>query len=126
MTAAKLAALLLEAGRVLVALPAVERERLRLGTAPAVSRARSRGLRAAEREPTARARLRRAIAAVDARLPRGANCFRRALLEMSLDCGAARERLYLHLSASGLAGSGHARLSSWPEDGRDYDATFSL
>jgi hypothetical protein len=126
MRLAEAPALLLEVGRVLALVASVERARLRLGTAPAVARARSRGQRTRQRAPEARARLRRAIGAVDALLPGGANCYRRALLEMSLDRGAAGERLYLDLSASGGRGNGHARLASWPEDGRGYDATFSL
>ena len=66
------------------------------------------------------------MAAVDARFPGGPNCLRRALLEASLDAAAAREPLFLHLDAAGGRGSGHARLASVPEDGRAYDATFTL
>jgi hypothetical protein len=104
----------------------VEIDRRRLGTRPAVVRARARGLRAPARGSAGRARLRRAVARVDACWPPGANCLRRALLEASLDAAAARETLFLHLAASGGRDSGHARLASVPEDGRSYDATLAL
>lgn len=120
------ARLLSEALRVLWALPAAERARRHLGPAPAVARVRDRGRRAAERDPGARARLRRAIAGMDRCLPGGGNCYRRALLEIALDRGAAGEALYLDLAAAGGEGSGHARLASWPDDGRGYDATLAL
>jgi hypothetical protein len=118
--------LLSEVARVLAVVVAVELDRRRLGTRPALQRARARGARARARDGAGRARLRRAVAAVDARCPGGPNCLRRALLEASLDPAAAREPLHLHLSASGGPGSGHARLASAPEDGRAYDATLAL
>jgi hypothetical protein len=104
----------------------VEIDRRRLGTRPAVLRARARGCRAPTRDVAARAQLRRAVAAVDARWPGGPNCLRRALLEASLDAGAAREPIFLHIDAAGGRGTGHARLASVPEDGRSYDATIAL
>jgi hypothetical protein len=121
-----LPALLGELCRVLGAAIPVELDRRRLGTRPALLRARARGVRAPARDGAGRARLRRAVAAVDARWPGGPNCLRRALLEASLDAAAAAEPLHLHLTASGGLGSGHARLASLPEDGRDYDLTLSL
>jgi len=121
-----LGGLLPELWRVLrVAVP-VELDRRRLGTRPALLRARARGARAAARDADGRSRLRRAVVTVDARWPGGPNCLRQALLEASLDSAAAREPLYLHLNAAGGRDSGHARLASVPEDGRDYDATLSL
>jgi Mg-chelatase subunit ChlD len=120
------AALWPELRRVLAMMVPVDRDWRRLGTRPAVLRARARGCRAPTRDSAARARLRRAVAAVDARWPGGPNCLRRALLEASLDAAAAREPILLHLDASGGRGSGHARLASVPEDGRSYDATFAL
>lgn len=112
--------------RVLAMVVPVEIDRRRLGTRPAVLRARGRGSSAPTRDIAARARLRGAVAAVDARFPGGPNCLRRALLEASLDAAAAREPLFLHLDAAGGRGSGHARLASVPGDGRGYDATFTL
>ena len=121
-----LAALWPELRRVLAVMVPVELDRRRLGTRPALGRARARGSRAPARQEAGRSLLRRAVAAVDARWPGGPNCLRRALLEASLDSAAAREPLYLHLNAAGGRDSGHARLASVPEDGRDYDATLSL
>lgn len=118
--------LLAEVARVLAILVPAERDRLLLGTRPAVERARSRGARSSLRDARARARLRRAVALLDARCPGGPNCLRRALLEASLDRGAAREPIYLHLSAAGGPGASHARLASVPADGRRYDATFAV
>ncbi|HZY04793.1 MAG TPA: hypothetical protein VFF02_14975 [Anaeromyxobacteraceae bacterium] len=126
MKAAELPGLLAELWRVLAVAVPVELDRRRLGTRPAVRHARWRGARARARDGTGRARLRRAVAAVDARWPGGPNCLRRALLEASLDAEAAGEAVTLHLSAAGGPGSGHARLSSVPEDGRAYDLTLSL
>jgi len=45
---------------------------------------------------------------------------------MSMDQRAAGEQLYLQLASSGGIGSGHARLESWPDDGRAFDATFVI
>jgi hypothetical protein len=118
--------LLADVARVAATLARVERDRLRLGIAEAVARARARGAGRPARPAASRLRLRRAVLAVDARLPGGANCYRRALLEMSLDGAAAGERLYLDLSLRGPSPNGHARLESWPEGGRLHDATFSL
>jgi hypothetical protein len=124
--AGELPALLADLWRVLAVAVPVELDRRRLGTRPAVLRARARGERAPARDGAGRARLRRAVAAVDARCPGGPNCLRRALLEASLDPAAAREPLHLHLSAWGGPGSGHARLASRPENGRPYDVTLAL
>jgi hypothetical protein len=118
--------LLADAARVAAAVPRVERDRLRLGTAEAVARARARGTGRPARPAASRLRLRRAVLAVDTRLPGGANCYRRALLEMSLDRAAAAETLHLDLSLRGPSPVGHTRLESWPENGRLHDATFSL
>ena len=126
MTPRDLETLLPELWRVLAVAVPVERDRLRLGTRPAVLRSRERGSRAPTRDDDGRARLRRAVASVDARWPGGPNCLRRALLEASLDAAAAREPIFLHLDAAGGRGSGHARLASVAEDGRTYDATIAL
>ena len=112
--------------RVLAVMLPVDLDWRRLGTRPALLRARERGSRAPARDDAGRARLRRAVAAVDARWPGGPNCLRRALLEASLDAAASREPLFLRLDAAGGRNSGHARLASVPEDGRTYDATLAL
>lgn len=118
--------LVAEAARVVAALARVERDRLRLGIAEAVARARARGASRPARPAASRLRLRRAVLAIDARLPGGANCYRRALLEMSLDGAAAGERLHLDLSLRGPSPAGHVRLESWAESRRLHEATFSL
>jgi hypothetical protein len=119
------ATLLSEMARVVAVVRSVERDRLSVGTASAVTAARRRGRGAKRRGPAAREVLRRAIGIIDARFG-GGNCYRRALLEMSLDAGAAEEVLYLDLRVSGDRDSGHARLESWPSDGRQFDATFEV
>ena len=119
---------LVDLGRVLLAIPFVELGRLVQGPSWLISRVRSRGHLARERSPTERQALRRLIAAVDARLPGGGNCYRRALVEMALDPSAAEERLFLGLKAHGGPRSGHAWLSSWPDTANAgaYDAVLEM
>jgi hypothetical protein len=70
--------------------------------------------------------LRRLIRAVDARMPGGPNCYRRALLEIGLDAGAAREPLKMGLHPHGGPKSGHAWLGE-PEPGTEsYEALFEI
>jgi hypothetical protein len=59
-----------------------------------------------------RGRLRRIISLVDRCLPDGGNCVRRALLEMALDGGAARDTFLAGLQSQGGPRSGHAWLAS--------------
>src|SRR5258706_507164 len=59
----------------------------------AVSAMRAIGRNAAARDEIGRARLKRAIGWIDAVMPRGGNCFRRTLIELALDAGAAEETL---------------------------------
>lgn len=118
-------ALALELLRVARALPAVEHGLAAHPPPAAVARLRARGRRCARRTPAARATLRRAIALADRAAPGGASCYRRALLELALDAGAAAETLWLGLDASGLPRSGHAWLGDAPPD-RPYAITLSL
>ena len=113
-------------GRVLVGLPAVECGRLLLGPSRLLARLRHTGRRAQKRSPAERHSLRRVIAAVDARLPGGGNCYRRALVETLLDAGAADEKIYFGLKAHGGPKSGHAWLGSWPDaaNAGAYDAVI--
>lgn len=111
--------------RVLRALPLVEWQRRRLSLHHAVAEARAHSARHATRSKAARARLQRVIGAVDARMPGGGNCVRRALLEMVLDTTAARERLFAGLKSSGGPKSGHAWLESHPVTGT-YDAVIAV
>jgi hypothetical protein len=68
-------------------------ERARTADPPerALARMRELGARAVRRGPVGRARLRRAIGWVDALFRSGPNCYRRTLLELALDRGAAEE-----------------------------------
>lgn len=106
----ELAATLLEVVRVLQELPSVERARRRLGPRRLVALLRRRS----QTQPRRRSRvcLQRAIRWVDARLPGGGNCFRRALLEMALDRGAADEPMLFGFELRDDHLAGHAWLDS--------------
>jgi len=114
-----------DAFRILGMLPLVEWRRRYLSLHHAVAHARAHGRTQPDRPGGARLRLRRVISALDARLPGGGNCVRRALLEMSLDRSAAGEQLLAGLKASGGPRSGHAWLASQPVTDR-YDAVISI
>lgn len=113
---------------VLAIAPAVEWGRRFHGPRPLIEKLRSKGLRAPCRDRAGRQRLRRMIVLVDRFIvpwERRGNCYRRALLELALDSGAAYEPLRIGLMASPSPRSGHAWLGS--EEGTDtYDATWSL
>jgi hypothetical protein len=111
--------------RVLRVLPLIEWRRRRLGLHAAVVLSRADAGNRCKRSAEDRARLRRVIGAVDVRMPGGANCVRRALLEMALDGGAARERLFAGLRRGGGKGSGHMWLESDPAR-ETYDAVISI
>jgi hypothetical protein len=102
----------LEILRVLIALPRVESTRRTRGLEPAVSAMRARGVHCIQREPRQRVFLQRAIAWLDCRIPGGTNCYRRVLLELSLDAGAASEPILIGLNPRGGPGSGHVWLAS--------------
>ncbi len=59
---------------------------------------------------------------MDALFPGGPNCYRRALLESSLDRGAAEEKIHFALD---VGKTGHAWLDSDP-DGQQFDVVFSV
>jgi hypothetical protein len=116
---------LVEVARVVLAVPRVELQRQRGSLHHAVRALRQGAFRRTARSVEGRAHLRRAIAAVDARLPDGPNCVRRSLLEISLDGGAAREKLLAGFMAGGGKKSGHAWLEI--ESVRDkYDAVIAI
>jgi len=101
-----------------------EAERLREHTPPehAVHAMRERGRSAPRRGPIGRARLRRAIGWVDAAYPRkGGNCFRRVLVEIGLDAGAAEETLVFGLD---VGETGHVAFKD-AED-RTFDVAFEV
>jgi hypothetical protein len=111
--------------RILGALPFVEWRRRRLSLHDAVARARAGAGKRAARSTAARARLQRWIGRVDARMPGGGNCVRRALLEMTLDSTAAGERLFAGLRSGGGPRSGHAWLESHSVREK-YDAVIAV
>lgn len=118
------AADLIDLARIAALLPVVELGRRTRGPARLVPTLRACGRRVGLRTADRRARLRRLIRAVDARLPGGGNCYRRALLEMALDPQSAAEPLHLGLRAGGGPNSGHAWLGDDRDPGAAYDAEF--
>jgi hypothetical protein len=100
----------------------VERSRTTSTPRDAVTCARRRGRAALRRGPAARAALKRLIVSVDAAFPSGPNCYRRALLESSLDRGAAEEKIHFALD---VGRTGHAWLDSDPERQR-FDVVFAV
>jgi len=98
--------------RVIIALPAVESTRRKVGFGRAVSAMRARGAHRLQRGSRQRISLQRAIVWLDSRIPGGTNCYRRVLLELSLDAGAASEPVLIGLNPRGGPGSGHVWLAS--------------
>ena len=113
-----------ELARVVAAAMWVELRRKRVAPATLVSIARERGCARTRRTPEQRVFLQRLIALVDRCFPSGANCYRRTLVEMSLDRDAAAEPLSLGLRRGGGVGSGHAWLGSRRDPRDRYDAEF--
>jgi hypothetical protein len=122
----ELAVTLVEVARVLASLGRVEAARRSLGPRPLLDRLRRGARRTPERDATGRRCLRRAIRWVDSCLPGGGNCYRRALLEMALDRGAAREPLAMGMSAQGERVSGHAWLSDADRGATPYEFVIRL
>ncbi|MCK6549743.1 hypothetical protein L6R52_28155, partial [Myxococcota bacterium] len=88
--------------------------------------ARRLGAHARARNPAERARLRRLIGGVDARLSGASRCYRRVLIEIALDRGAASETVHLGLYARGGERSGHAWLASEGPARERFDAVIEL
>ena len=112
--------------RVLRAVPEVECGRFADGPAQLVWRMRARGRDARARNPDERRRLRRLISLVDRILPGAPSCYRRALLEMGLDAGAAKEPLHLGLRVPGGPRSGNAWLGMSSEPVGPYDVQLDI
>jgi hypothetical protein len=102
-----------------------ERSKRRTGPTAVVAVFRAAGMRAPSRSPSERARLRSLIRRLDHYFPAGPNCYRRALVEIAMDAGAAREPLHLGLNLSPRAG-GHAWLSSDAADGAAYEVELRM
>jgi hypothetical protein len=115
-------ALTLETGRVLVALYQVERQIAHLGPKQLLEKLRAQGMQAPERNAEDRERLRKVIGWLDRRLMRAGNCYRRALVEIGMDRGAAREALFLGFNMEGEKVSGHA----WIEATAEKDGTYQV
>jgi hypothetical protein len=94
--------------RVLSVAARVEQARTNEGPTPLLTRLRVEGTGGLTRTPQQRRGLRRAVDLVDRFFPGGPNCYRRVLLEVALDAGAARDRVCLGLRAGGGSGTGHA------------------
>lgn len=109
-----------ETVRVLSVLPQVERARRKAGPAELAATMRLLSEGAPHRAPLERARLRSTIAWCDQVVPFGAGCYRRALLEMALDAGAAQEPLVLGLRRRGL---GHAWVGAADTE-ESFDTVF--
>src|SRR5690349_11869188 len=95
-----------ELARVAIVLPGVEAGRRREGPKPLAERLRAAGVKARARDAEGRA-----IGWIDRKMPGGGNCYRRALLEMRLDRGAAAEPLRMGLKSENGEVKGHAWLA---------------
>ena len=102
--------------------PVVDAGRARDTPHVTVGAMRALGRRSARvRGPIGRARLRRAIGWVDALGPGGANCYRRTLLELALDGGAARETVVFGLD---VGSTGHVAFEG--REDRTFDVSFAI
>lgn len=111
----------IEAARVVPLLRVVDRARRSESPERALAAMRARGAAQTERGPVGRARLRRAIGWVDAMLPGAASCYRRILLEVALDGGAAHETVVFGLD---VGSTGHVAFEGREE--RSFDVAFAI
>ncbi len=112
----------LEVVRTTRLVPAVDRGRKHDPPEVVVAAMRARGTKTGvARGPIGRARLRRAISWVDALGPGGASCYRRILLELALDAGAARETVVFGLD---VGRTGHVAFADREE--RTFDVSFAI
>jgi hypothetical protein len=95
----------------------------RRGESPerAVAGMRARGRACPARGPVGRARLQRAIGWVDALARGGPSCYRRVLLELGLDAGAATETLLFGLD---VGRTGHVAFEG--REPRSFDVCFAI
>ncbi|MBX3187373.1 MAG: hypothetical protein KF819_10180 [Labilithrix sp.] len=101
-----------------------ERARTRETPERALAAMRARGAEAKQRGPIGRARLQRAIGWIDAlsrAVGRRPSCYRRTLLELALDAGAAREPVVFGLD---VESTGHIAFKDREE--RSFDVTFEV
>lgn len=103
-------ATLIEIGRVLLISPRIEVERRRVGIHALLTKARLRARQAPSRDELSRRCLRRAILWVDAWFPGGRNCYRRALIEITLDRDGVKLPLTMGFKHENGVLRGHAWL----------------
>lgn len=111
----------IEAARVVPLLRVVDRARRSESPERALAAMRAHGAAQTKRGPVGRARLRRAIGWLDAMLPGGPSCYRRILLEVALDGGAARETVVFGLD---VGSTGHVAFEGREE--RSFDVAFAI
>jgi len=112
--------------RVVWVLPGLEFRRRVAGPLPSLRMARRMGQNRVRRPDASRRALQRVIRVTDRLLPGQPNCFRRVLIEMALDQGAALETINIGLRSGLAERSGHVWLSSSPPSGELYDAQISV
>src|SRR5882724_9887988 len=117
---------LIDAARVLAALPRIELARQIEGPAPLLWRLRREGMRRSPRSNSGRGRLQETILAIDRRFPGGANCYRRALLEIALDPDAAKQPFFMGINSSCEPNSGHAWIGSVNGSTDRYHVVISM
>jgi hypothetical protein len=89
---------------------AVDRLRSEVGPADLLTQLRQQGGTRTRRDQSARRRLHRLISVIDRLLPRPANCYRRALVEIAMDAGASHSiSLSVRVGARTQATPGSAR-----------------
>lgn len=100
--------------------------RSRLGPRVLVKDLRALGASCETRSTSERRQLQRAIHFVDRLFLSGPNCYRRALIEIAMDAGAAREPLHMGLLETDVPGSGHAWLGSQENCSHRYQVEFTI
>jgi hypothetical protein len=119
----------IEVLRVLAVAARVEAGRVSEGPVPLLARLRLEGAGCRRRDQVARARFDRAVRLVDRCFPGGPNCYRRVLLAVALDGGAAAQGICLALKAGGGPGTGHAYFADDAEreaGTRGFDVVFEI
>lgn len=117
---------LVEACRVLRVLPRVESARRSHGPLQLLQSVRNAALRPAPRSERGRRCLQRAIRWVDRAFADGGNCYRRALLEMTLDPHAAARPFAMGFSVNDQKLAGHAWVEGGTPTPERYDFVIHL
>lgn len=111
---------------VLRVLPRVEWARGTLGPQLVVAQLRVNESKVPFRDALARRRLLRAIRWVDGCLSWSGNCYRKSLLEMSLDRDAVRKAFMMGFSVRSGLMTGHAWLAAESLPDREYDFVIQI